>query len=43
MRPAVFLMILLLCACKDRVQDDFDHAYALYEPVHVAGVDTHLR
>lgn len=38
-RPTVFL-ILLLCACEDRTQDDFTLAWASYRPVHVAGTES---
>jgi hypothetical protein len=37
--PAVFLAIFALCACRDRVEDDFNRAFARYQPVHVAGAD----
>jgi len=36
--PAVFLLFTL-CACQDRAADDFNRAFALYQPVHVQGND----
>jgi hypothetical protein len=41
--PAVFLMLLLLCGCKDRTDDDFTRALAQYVPDHVAGADSRVR
>ena len=43
MRPTVFLIMLILCGCKDRIQDDFTLAWAEYRPVHVAGTDNLSR
>ena len=39
MRPAVFLILLLLAGCEDRVKDDINRAYAQYELRHVSGSD----
>jgi hypothetical protein len=45
MRPTVFLpllgicLLLCLCCCKDRIDDDFETAWADYEPAHVSGTD----
>jgi hypothetical protein len=37
---AVFLMLLLLAACKDSSEGDFEQAWASYKPIHVSGSDT---
>jgi hypothetical protein len=37
--PAVFFL-LLLCACKERTDEDFVKVWAMYQPVQVAGIDS---
>jgi hypothetical protein len=39
MRPAVFLLLLILTACEERTTRDFNMAWATYHPIHVAGSD----
>jgi hypothetical protein len=39
--PAVLLTVFFLCARTDRAPDDFNRAFAVYQPSHVAGTDDH--
>jgi hypothetical protein len=39
MRSTVFLLLLLLCACKDHHAEDFDTVWVGYEPAHVSSAD----
>jgi hypothetical protein len=39
MRAPAVLLLLLLCACKDHPSEDFNRAWASYQPARVGCAD----